>query len=226
MTLLPAYQPDAEAVVHQHLHPVGTAVGEKVGMVRTRRTEDIDDPGQRRLGAGAHVQRVRRQPDGIDADHRSNSRIQLAHSASAAIGQATVIVVGPRRSSTRMSPTGGAGACICTATNAAGDGAGSEVERALDRKYLGVANPAAKQICVDAARHRHGRQRHAWLCRGSDGVGLELIAVQAPTPPAGRVLGTDSVHVSTKSLKWTRASFAPNPISRWVRRTHTSIQHT
>ena len=29
----------------------------------------------------------------------------FAHSASAAIGQATVIVVGPRRSSTRMSPT-------------------------------------------------------------------------------------------------------------------------
>jgi hypothetical protein len=73
------------------------------------------------------------------------------------------------------------------------------VRKCLDRKYLGFANPAAKQICIDVAGHRHGRHRHARLCRGGDGVGLELIAMQAPTPPAGRVFGIDGVHVSIKS---------------------------
>jgi hypothetical protein len=34
-------QPHADAVVHEHLHAVGAAVGEQVGMVRARRTEDV-----------------------------------------------------------------------------------------------------------------------------------------------------------------------------------------
>jgi hypothetical protein len=59
--------------------------------------EDIDDAGQGPLCAGAHFQRLHSQPRCLDADHRSNSRMQPAHSAVAAIGQAIVIVVAPRR---------------------------------------------------------------------------------------------------------------------------------
>ena len=59
--------------------------------------------GQRRLGAGTHVQRLDRQPHRVDTDHRSSSRIQAAKSAAADSGQVIVIVVAPRRSSIWMS---------------------------------------------------------------------------------------------------------------------------
>ena len=45
----------------------------------------------------------------VDADHRSSSRIQTAQSLAAPAGQVTVTVVGPRRSSMRMSGTGAGG---------------------------------------------------------------------------------------------------------------------
>ena len=60
----PCSQPHADAVVHEHLYAVGSPVGEEVGVVRSRGAEDGDDLGERRLGAGAHVQ-------GFDG-HRSN----------------------------------------------------------------------------------------------------------------------------------------------------------
>ena len=62
-------QPDADAVVHQHLDAVGASVGEQVGMVRVGRAEHADHPGQRRVGAGAHVQRGRGKPGSVDTDH-------------------------------------------------------------------------------------------------------------------------------------------------------------
>ena len=104
----PRGQPDADAVVHEHLHAVGAAVGEQVGVVRAGGAEDVDHARQRRLGAGAHVQRLDRQPHRVDADHCSNSRIQAAQSLAAAIGQVTFTAVAPRRSSMRMSPPAGA----------------------------------------------------------------------------------------------------------------------
>ena len=45
-------KPDAEAVVDQHLHARGTAVGEQVGMMRPGRTEFSDHVRQCRVGAG------------------------------------------------------------------------------------------------------------------------------------------------------------------------------
>ena len=60
--------------VHQHLEAVGTLVGEQVGMVRLRRTEDRHNAGQGRVCAGSHVQLFARQPDRVDSDYRSHSR--------------------------------------------------------------------------------------------------------------------------------------------------------
>src|SRR4249920_1473917 len=59
--------------------------------------------GQQPIGACPHVERLDRQPDCVDPDHRSNSRSQAAHSDAAAHGQLTLIMVAPRRSSIRMS---------------------------------------------------------------------------------------------------------------------------
>jgi hypothetical protein len=60
-------------------------------MVRVRSTKDLDDTRQRRIEAGAHVQRIDRQPHLIDADHTSHSRSQAAHCAASDVGQLTVI---------------------------------------------------------------------------------------------------------------------------------------
>lgn len=49
-------------------------------------------------------------PHGIDADHRSSSRVQAASSSAALTGQVTVIETAPRLSSTRMSAGVAAGA--------------------------------------------------------------------------------------------------------------------
>lgn len=45
-------QPDTDAVVHQHFHAVGPAVGKEVSAVRLCRTEYRDHSGQCRLSAG------------------------------------------------------------------------------------------------------------------------------------------------------------------------------
>ena len=62
-------QPQAEAVVHEHLHAVGAAVGKEIGMVCLRSTEDLDDARQGSVDARAHVDRFGGQPDRLDADH-------------------------------------------------------------------------------------------------------------------------------------------------------------
>ena len=41
--------------MYQHFYPVGATVGEEISAVRLRRTEDRDNTGQGRFGAGAHV---------------------------------------------------------------------------------------------------------------------------------------------------------------------------
>lgn len=56
-------------------------------MVRPRRTEDRDHPGQRSLGAGPHVQRFDRQPLRIHPDQLSNSRSQTPQDAALDICQ-------------------------------------------------------------------------------------------------------------------------------------------
>ena len=71
--------------------------------VRRRLAEHMHGAREQPFGAGAHVHRLDREPQRVDADHRGNSRIQAAHSAAAATGQLTLMAVEPRRSSTRIS---------------------------------------------------------------------------------------------------------------------------
>jgi len=52
----------------------------------------IDHGSRDALGAGAHVDGVDNQPHSVNADHRSNSRIQTAQSLAALAGQVTVEV--------------------------------------------------------------------------------------------------------------------------------------
>jgi hypothetical protein len=55
-------QPHADAVMQEHLHAVGTAVGEQVRVLRPRSAKDADHARQCSLGAGTHVQRRDGQP--------------------------------------------------------------------------------------------------------------------------------------------------------------------
>ena len=112
-------KPHADAVVHEHLHAIGSAIGSAVGeqvrVVRVSSAEGVYASRQRGFGAGSHVQWFGSQPDGADADHLSSSRSQPAHRADAAKGQVTLTVDAPRRSSIRSSSTtAGATGAIAT----------------------------------------------------------------------------------------------------------------
>ena len=109
-------QPDADAVVHQHLHAGGASVGKEIGGVRMSATEDLDDSGQCSVSAGAHVQGNRCKPYGINPDHANHSRSHCAQEAPPCNGQLTTMVVFARCTSMRMS--GGDGCSDC------GDGDG------------------------------------------------------------------------------------------------------
>src|SRR5215467_6635875 len=73
-------QPQTEAIVHQHLHPVRTLVDKQIRMMRSRLAEHAHHPCQRRIDTGAHVQWLHGEPGRIDPDHLSTSRSQIAHS--------------------------------------------------------------------------------------------------------------------------------------------------
>ena len=79
----PVRQPDAVTVMDQYLQAVTALVGKKVGMVRLRLVEDPDDLGQDRFCSCAHIEWPSREPQGIDPDHRSQSRNQAAQSPDA-----------------------------------------------------------------------------------------------------------------------------------------------
>jgi hypothetical protein len=107
--------------VHQQLDARAARVGEQVSVVRLRGAEHLHHAGEQSVSARAHVDGLDRQPHGVDTDHRSSSRIQLAHSAAAPLGQLTLIAVLPRRSSMRMS----AGAAAIDGGSANGTNAGA-----------------------------------------------------------------------------------------------------
>ena len=74
--------------------------------------EDLHHTGQQPIGASAHVCGLSGQPKAVDADHRSNWRIQAAQSGAAVMGQVISMVVAPRRSSILI--TGGVCCVACT----------------------------------------------------------------------------------------------------------------
>ena len=89
-------------------------------MVRPSGAEDLHHARQQPVGAGAHVDWLDGKPDGVEADHRSSSRIQAAHSAAAPPGQLTLIVVALRRNSMRMSTGCGSAGASPSGTNVVG----------------------------------------------------------------------------------------------------------
>ncbi|MCV2438683.1 hypothetical protein [Paucibacter sp. DJ2R-2] len=95
--------------MRQHLHERGASVGVEVGMVRLGAAKDLNDTGQCGLRAGPHVQLRRREPHSVDADQRSSSRIQAAHTSAAFAGHVTAMMVESRRTSMRMGSALGAG---------------------------------------------------------------------------------------------------------------------
>lgn len=100
----PCREPDTDPVVHQHLEPGRTLVGEHVRMMRSRGAEHLDDTRERRVGSGSHVHRLHAQPDRVDTDHRSQSRSHAAQSRAADAGHVMHIVVPARCNSMRISP--------------------------------------------------------------------------------------------------------------------------
>ena len=79
----------AAVVVHHQLYVVAPRIGEEVALVRLRNSEDAHYRSQQPVGACLHVYTGRRQPHGVDANHRSNSRSQAAQSAAAVVGHLT-----------------------------------------------------------------------------------------------------------------------------------------
>src|ERR1019366_4493871 len=65
---------------------------------------------------------------------------------------------------------------------------------------LGLSDPAAGQVRVEAMGHRHCGARHARRTAGRHDLRLELGAVFAPASTATADFFGDSVHVSTKSF--------------------------
>src|SRR6516225_601059 len=88
-------------------------------MMSLRGAEDLNHARQQPLGAGTHVDGLHRQPDGVDANHRSSSRIQAAHCDAAAHGQLTVMAVVPLRSSMRIAAGSPSAGGNCTGTKVA-----------------------------------------------------------------------------------------------------------
>lgn len=75
----PGTQPDAQAVVDQHLHPVGALVGKQIRTMRPGTAKDLNHPRQCRIRASAHIQRLGGQPDLINTDHCNSSRSSARH---------------------------------------------------------------------------------------------------------------------------------------------------
>src|SRR5258706_3218664 len=100
----PCRAPDAEAVMYEQLDARGTRVGEEVAVVGLCSTEDLHYAHQQPVGASSHVDRLDGEPHGVDADHRSSSRIQTAHSVAAVAGHVPTASGAPRGTPERMSP--------------------------------------------------------------------------------------------------------------------------
>src|SRR5579862_5855161 len=88
--------------MHQHLHPVRALVDEQVRMVSSRFAKHVDDTSEGRIDAGAHVERLYREPGRIDADHFMSSRSSIAHSRAADAGHCRFKLRPFRRISTRI----------------------------------------------------------------------------------------------------------------------------
>jgi hypothetical protein len=157
----PCGAPDAKAVVHDQLDACAAGVGEQVAVVGVGRTKCLHHGGQQPISAAAHVHWRTGQPQGIDADHVSSSRSQLAQSAPADVGQLTLTSSAPRRTLMRMSATAVAGvACDCrVAGNASATNDGGA------NWAVGLACTTAGTIACSPLAGLHPRPRRHWRTR-------------------------------------------------------------
>src|ERR1700728_3603170 len=95
-------QPQAKAIVHEHLQAVRSAVQKHIRMVRACLAKYLDHTRERRVYYGSHVQRLHGNPGGIDADHFMSSRNSRAHSCAADAGHSMLTLRPLRHSSTRI----------------------------------------------------------------------------------------------------------------------------
>src|SRR3984885_15316589 len=79
-------QPEAKAIVNQHLHAVGAFVNEEVRVMCTRFAKYIHDAGQRLIDTRTHIERLYGEPGRIDSDHLISSRSSSAQSCAADAG--------------------------------------------------------------------------------------------------------------------------------------------
>ncbi len=100
-------QPDTNAVVHEHLHAIGTAVGKQVGVVGVRRAEHLNHSAKRRVRARTHIQWLHCQPSAVDTNHLRTDADQQANSLAADMGQVTLMTTPPLRTSTLISGDSG-----------------------------------------------------------------------------------------------------------------------
>jgi hypothetical protein len=101
----PGAQPQTEAIVHEHLHAVGSAVHEQISIMSAGCPEHIHNPGKGCIHPRSHVQRLHSQPSCVNADQRNSSRSNMAQTCADEAGHCTTIVVEPRRTSRRIDPS-------------------------------------------------------------------------------------------------------------------------
>ena len=144
-------------------------------------TEDLDDTGQRRVGASSHVHGFGGQPDRVDTDHLSQSRSQAAHSPAPCSGQLTVTVDAPRRISRWMTVDCGA-ACggNCTAMNSAPKAPTHHRKAAsVCINACILAQSAVDHVGIEPAAQRYRGHRGTWLSARLNNFCPELFAVLA-----------------------------------------------
>ena len=93
----PRAKPQAEAVVHEHLQAVRSAVQKHIRMMRARLAEHLDHASERGVYSGSHVQRLNGNPGGIDADHFMSARRSSAHSRACDAGHCKLTRLRPLR---------------------------------------------------------------------------------------------------------------------------------
>src|ERR1700694_2550082 len=98
-------QPQAKAVVNQHLHAIGAFVDEQIRMMSSRFTEHIHNASQRFVEPRTHIERLHGEPRRIDADHLTSSRSISAHSCAAEAGHSMRKARPLRRTTMRMVPS-------------------------------------------------------------------------------------------------------------------------
>jgi hypothetical protein len=152
-------QPQTKAIVHEHLHAIGSPVHEEVCMMRSSHPKHAHHPSKCSVHAGSHIERLNGKPGRIDADHFISSRSSSAHSPAAEAGHWMLTVLEPRRTSMRIAasaleeiPTGTNPPAFSTGTLGAEDRLGTSnvplSARSTQRRSRLAFSPRARAIAA------------------------------------------------------------------------------